>query len=267
MKQLLVFWRRDLINKLIVMVILALMVGMCLLAYLLVTMPKDSLLMTTYFGGAQQAAGLPTLAPKPITPTAPPTPTTRVFPTLNTGPSATPTPETTQAQPTPTDLLATIATITPTPTFTVVAPDGGLTNPEACIPSAVPETARVVDVVDGNTIRVYMNESVYVVRYIGIGVPRDGSPADPLGPAATLANAQMVFGRDVLMYADTINKDANGRLLRYVLVGKTFVNYEMLGMGMASLLEEPKGFACALNFTIAQQQAKSARLGIWVNTP
>jgi len=58
----------------------------------------------------------------------------------------------------------------------------------------------VVEVVDGDTIRVSIDGQVYPLRYIGIDTPETGHPAvgqERLGREALEANRELVEGQNI----------------------------------------------------------------------
>jgi endonuclease YncB( thermonuclease family) len=91
-------------------------------------------------------------------------------------------------------------------------------------------TGRVISVTDGDTINVSIGGESYRVRYVGINTPeRD----EPCYNEASQANAALVEGQEVRLVPDTTDTDRFGRLLRYVYVGDTFVNRELVEDGYA----------------------------------
>ena len=86
--------------------------------------------------------------------------------------------------------------------------------------SAPPETAKVIQVIDGDTITV---EGGYRVRYIGIDTPETHPVPEAYGTEAWQVNRQLVAGREVRLEQDKSNTDKYGRLLRYVYVDDVFV--------------------------------------------
>ena len=68
---------------------------------------------------------------------------------------------------------------------------------------------------DGITVKVLIDGLVYTVRYLGLDLPPDESYA---GQAA-IQNGELVYGQEIQLVADKPDKDANGRLLRYVTQG------------------------------------------------
>ena len=104
-----------------------------------------------------------------------------------------------------------------------------------------------------------MNDLVYVVRYIGVDVPQD----DVNAMNSYLDNSDLVFRKDVILIADSVDKDANGRLLRYVLVGDTFVNLKLLADGQGMVVDVPPNSSCAQVFKAAEESAIQSARGMW----
>lgn len=99
------------------------------------------------------------------------------------------------------------------------------------------DTARVLRVIDGDTIDVLVAGEEMRVRYVGVNTPeRD----ETCYADATAANARLVEGQTVRLVRDTTNFDRYGRWLRYVYVGDTFVNRALIEGGFAeTVLYEP----------------------------
>jgi micrococcal nuclease len=111
-------------------------------------------------------------------------------------------------------------TPTPTPEFVVI---------ELAI-------AQVVEVIDGDTIKVEHLDEVYTVRYIGIDTPETLHPeklVEWMGPEACAANKRLVEDQIVHLEQDVSDTDQYGRLLRYVHLAEdgTFVNAELVRLG------------------------------------
>lgn len=97
-------------------------------------------------------------------------------------------------------------------------------------------TAQVRRVIDGDTIDVFLDGEVQRVRYIGMNTPeRD----EPCYSEATEANRDLLGGETVLLVKDTSETDRFDRLLRYVYVGDTFVNAELVAQGFAEVALYP----------------------------
>ena len=132
--------------------------------------------------------------------------------------------------------------------------------PMANLPDDATE-ALVLDVIDGDTITVKLEQAVHTVRYIGINAPeRD----EPWGPAATEANRNLVDGRVVFLQRDISETDEFDRLLRYVyLPDGTFVNGELVRRGMARARAYPPDTTRQATLTEMEQQARAAGRGLW----
>jgi endonuclease YncB( thermonuclease family) len=138
----------------------------------------------------------------------------------------------------------------------------------ACVPSDTERiTALVSRVIDGDTIEVAMQNSLYRVRYIGVDTPESTFNIEWYGPQAAAVNKRLVNGQEVLLVKDQSDLDAEGFLLRYVFVGDTFVNYEMLQQGLGISLPEAPDTACQDTFATAEGEARLNVLGVWAPTP
>ncbi len=195
-------------------------------------------------------AAIPTSAPT-FTPTA--TPSLTPLPTGTRTASATP-------PATITLTLAPTATLLPTATSLLPASMAGA----ACIPTVPPQTGRVVSVVDGDTIKVLLDQDgkTYSVRYIGMDTP-EMNQGGLLAAQATLANSDLVYGRKVMLIKDVSETDRYGRLLRYVIADGIFVNLELVARGYATAATYPPDVACQSTYLAAEQQARAASLGLW----
>jgi micrococcal nuclease len=135
-----------------------------------------------------------------------------------------------------------------------------------------PSVARVVSVVDGDTIRVrYVSGHIGPVRYIGIDTPEtppDGQAACYGEPAARF-NAGLVSGERVRLIQDRDRRDRYGRLLAYVYRerDRLFVNAELVRRGYAQPLTIPPNVTYAKKFRTLASQARSARRGLWAHCP
>lgn len=128
--------------------------------------------------------------------------------------------------------------------------------PPATVPDG--ETARVVQVIDGDTIDVEINGESYRVRYIGVNTPeRDESCYRD----AAAANAALVEEQTISLVKDVNETDPYGRLLRYVYVGDIFVNAELVADGFAESVSYPPDTAFFDYFVDLESDAKAANLG------
>lgn len=167
-------------------------------------------------------------------------------------------------------------TFTPYPTTTDVLPPPSAATEVLipvtgadCIPDNPPQTGKVVDVVDGDTIKVLLDEDgmTYSVRYIGMDTPEDTSQIEYFRPEATAKNSELVYGKNVTMIKDVSETDRYGRLLRYVIADNLFVNYELVAQGYAKAASYPPDVACIPTFQAAEGKASVFKLGLWGTPP
>jgi micrococcal nuclease len=126
--------------------------------------------------------------------------------------------------------------------------------------------ARVVRVVDGDTIVARVAGEDEYVRYIGVDTPETVKPDTPVqcyGPRASEENHRLVEERMVRLEFDRELRDDYGRLLAYVHAGKRFVNAELVRGGYARTLAIEPNTSHAGEFQrLAARAARSGR-GLW----
>ena len=129
-----------------------------------------------------------------------------------------------------------------------------------------PVTARVVRVVDGDTIEVALGGGTDDVRYIGVDTPETVKPGEPVqcyGPEASAFNHRLVEGETVRLVFDHELRDVYGRLLAYVYVGDRFVNAALVRGGYARTLEIPPNTTRADRLAGLEQRAGRDGIGLW----
>ena len=171
---------------------------------------------------------------------------------------------------------ATPAVSTPLAVSTTIAPTSQATpTPEPTFgPIHQTTEAKVVRVVDGDTIVVAFGGKEYKVRYIGMDSPETVDPNSPvqwMGSQATVANAALVDGATVFLEKDVSEVDRYGRLLRYVWLADgaawTLVNLELVRQGVASAKSYPPDTAYDELYRAAEGEARSFAVGLWGPTP
>ena len=137
-------------------------------------------------------------------------------------------------------------------------------------------TARVVEVVDGDTVVVELaggdRESV---RYIGIDTPESNPdvPYECFGHESERANADLVGGREVTLEIGREPRDDYGRLLAFVRVAarggpggerqELLVNAELIRLGYARTLTIAPNDVLAPLFERLEAEAGRAGRGLW----
>jgi micrococcal nuclease len=138
----------------------------------------------------------------------------------------------------------------------------------APVPGAT-EVARVVRVIDGDTIRVRVGERTETIRYIGLDTPetvKPGAPVECFGKRASAFNRRLVADRRVRLRIGAEPRDRYGRTLAYVYLlgpGKRFVNATLVARGYGRVLTIPPNSAQAPAFRRLERRAKRRRLGLW----
>ena len=92
---------------------------------------------------------------------------------------------------------------------------------------------KVTEVIDGDTVVLDNGEHV---RYLGIDTPEIHHPTKPkqcYGEEAAKRNQELVEGKYVFLERDKEDRDKYNRLLRYVYVGFTSINAELVREGFA----------------------------------
>jgi len=142
---------------------------------------------------------------------------------------------------------------------------GSVGTPQATAPAGM-VAARVVAVVDGDTIKVEMGGREYTVRYIGMDTPETKHPqkgVEPYGQEASAANERLVGDKVVYLEKDVSETDRYGRLLRYVWIDGTMVNEELVRQGYARVSTFPPDVKYAERFLALEREAREARRGLW----
>lgn len=127
-------------------------------------------------------------------------------------------------------------------------------------PTSAADAARVVEVVDGDTIRVEVDGEQESVRLIGINAPERG---ECLSDEATDRLRDLVTGQPVEFAVDRTDRDQYGRLLRHVEVGGVDVGAELVRSGLALAREYPPDTTRVDAYAEAQRAAEEAGVGMW----
>ena len=127
--------------------------------------------------------------------------------------------------------------------------------------------ARVMRVVDGDTIVVSINGRTERVRYIGVDTPETVKPNTPVqcyGKKASQLNHSLVEGRYVTLQFDRERTDRYGRLLAYVRRSDGLdVNATLLKNGAARTIEIRPNTSRAGEFRAIESKARSEQRGMW----
>jgi micrococcal nuclease len=154
-------------------------------------------------------------------------------------------------------------TITPIPTSIPSTPTPTKTNNEI---------AKVVRVIDGDTVDVSINGNVERVRIIGINTPETVDPrksVECFGREGSAKAKEYLDGKTVELEADPTqgNRDKYNRLLRYVWLDKGSVDFGklMIATGYAYEYTYNLPYKYQAEYKQAQKEAEAARLGLWAD--
>lgn len=124
-------------------------------------------------------------------------------------------------------------------------------------PAAAPESARVKQVYDGDSV---LLEDGRKVRYLGINAPEY---QEPFYLKAKRFNESLVLNREIRLEFDRERSDSYGRLLAYVYVENQMVNARLVQEGLAhAFFIGPSRKHNALILE-TQEKAKQRKAGIW----
>ncbi len=134
------------------------------------------------------------------------------------------------------------------------------------------ESAKVIRVVDGDTIRVSLNNQEKTIRLIGINTPETVDPrkeVECFGKEASDKAKELLSGQDIYLESDESqgNTDKYDRLLRYVWLmdGRSF-NKLMISQGYAYEYTYDLPYKYQDEFKRAQALAQESKVGLWADT-
>lgn len=146
----------------------------------------------------------------------------------------------------------------------IAPPTSSTALPTLTVPAEfAKETFLVTKVIDGDTIQI---EGGRTVRYIGIDAPETHDRRKGVqcfADEATAKNRGLVEGKEVRLEKDVSETDKFGRLLRYVYVGKTFVNDLLVRLGYATAATFPPDVMHQSKLLEAQKEARENNRGLW----
>jgi micrococcal nuclease len=120
------------------------------------------------------------------------------------------------------------------------------------------ENNFVTKVIDGDTIDLSNRERV---RFIGIDAPDKG---ERCYYEATEKLKELILNQEVNLESDVGNKDTYGRSLRYIYLGNSFINLEMIKDGYAYARTVKPNVLHSLEFADAEESARKNDVGcLW----
>ena len=133
------------------------------------------------------------------------------------------------------------------------------------------ERAQVVEVVDGDTMKVSLQGQEKTVRLIGIDTPETVDPRRPVGcfgKEASREAKKLLEGKMVILQKDVSETDKYNRLLRLVFLpledGRIlFVNDYLIRAGFAKIYTYPPDVKFNDQFMQAEKEAREMSKGLW----
>ena len=119
--------------------------------------------------------------------------------------------------------------------------------------------AKVINVTDGDTIKIYNAEYGQVkIRFYGIDTPEKGQP---YGQAAVKYLASLVAGK--MVDIEPVTEDRYGRTVAIVTDAKTNINQDMVRAGYAWVYQKYCNRPFCDYWLALEKQAKEGKLGLW----
>jgi micrococcal nuclease len=132
-------------------------------------------------------------------------------------------------------------------------------------PEHPPQKARVIQVIDGDTL---VLEGGARVRLLGIDAPemeREGRPAEFLAHKAKAFLTELTQGKEVRLEYGQLRYDRYGRVLAHLfLADNTLVEGALLRQGLAHVYLHPPNLSHREVLLAAQTEAMEARRGVWL---
>ncbi|PLX20876.1 hypothetical protein C0584_03770 [Candidatus Parcubacteria bacterium] len=134
-----------------------------------------------------------------------------------------------------------------------------------------PAEYRVVEVIDGDTIKVDLSSRIETIRLIGIDTPETVHPEKPVecfGLEASQKLKALLDNTYVTLEADASqdNRDKYSRLLRYVYRDDgLFINKWLVENGYAYEYTYLTPYNFQKDFRLAENLAKDMKLGLWAD--
>jgi micrococcal nuclease len=128
--------------------------------------------------------------------------------------------------------------------------------------------AKIVKVVDGDTMNVLLDKKQETIRLLLVDTPETvhpQKPVEPFGPEASkFAKDTLLSGQDVKLEIDVSERDKYGRLLCYLWINDKLFNEMLLEKGLARVAYVyPPNIKYVDQFREIQKKAQNSGVGIW----
>lgn len=126
-----------------------------------------------------------------------------------------------------------------------------------------PETAKVIQVFDGDTLVLAGGDRVRLVDINTPEGPHDGNPAEPFADEARARLKQLTLNQTITLVPSRKPRDVYGRRLAHIYVGTTWVNGLLVEEGLATAYTFADNAMKADAVLKLEQQARAAKRGMW----
>ncbi len=133
------------------------------------------------------------------------------------------------------------------------------------------ELYKIITVVDGDTVKIYINNKLESIRMIGLDTPETVDPRKEVqcfGLEASKKAKEMLEGKSVILEKDESQgeRDKYGRLLLYLyLEDGTFFNKWMIENGYGHEYTYNIPYKYQTEFKNAEKYARENKLGLWAD--
>ncbi len=146
-----------------------------------------------------------------------------------------------------------------TPTKPTAQPPGHLEERA----SGERQSAKLVRVIDGDTIDVELEAHRFRIRYIGVDTPESTTELDCFGQEATQRNSELVSSGMVELEKDVSETDRYDRLLRHVWADGVLVSEVLVREGYARVTTYPPDEKYVERFLAVEEEARNEGAGLW----
>lgn len=139
-------------------------------------------------------------------------------------------------------------------------------QPKPAAPAAKGVPAKVVRVIDGDTIEVLMDGEQKEIRMLLIDTPETKhpqKPVEPFGPEASQFATETLKNKTVGIQVGKEKADRYGRILAYVWVGNKTYQEMVLEKGLAATAYLYNDLTMLDEFHEAQDIARNKKIGVW----
>jgi len=132
------------------------------------------------------------------------------------------------------------------------------------------EEAKIIRVIDGDTVEVLLSGQKEKVRVIGINTPETIDPRRPVqcfGKEASSHAKEILTEQNVVLESDSTqtNRDKYNRLLRYIFLNEVDFGKSMIAEGFAYEYTYNIPYKYQSDYKEAEKEARNAQKGLWAN--